>query len=66
MRLIPSFKSITFTLMLGLSGTLLASVPDVNVEYDQDKDRIRIQANNASLTKVLAQIAKKNRHSYSD
>ncbi len=54
-----NFKSLALLLMPGLLATFPVYASGINVEYDSQKNKIAIQASNASLTSVLAEIANK-------
>ncbi len=59
MPYLSGFLLTAFVLMLALTGPLIAGNPNIIIGYDQQRDKISIQAENASLTTVLSDIAKK-------
>lgn len=61
MPYLSGFLLTAFVLMLALTGPLIAGNPNIIIGYDQQRDEISIQAENASLTTVLSDIAKKTR-----
>jgi len=59
MPYLSGFLSTALVLMLALPGSLIASNPNIVIEYDQQREKISIQAQNASLTNLLSEVAKK-------
>lgn len=59
MHLLSGFLASAFVLTLGLPGSIFASNPNIIISYNQQRDNISIQAQDASLTTVLSDVAKK-------
>ncbi len=59
MPYLSGYLATMLALVLGLPASLFASNPYIAIEYDQQRDKISIQAQNASLTSVLSEVAQK-------